>query len=263
MILHALFGKDTLRFSAMLASFAFIWKFILNSLPLVPIPDQLAILRSSRQARQRRRELDLEKGGLDTHDGSADTGYSTRGDQSPGLMMKSSSGLNRPHSKDLQQQHKSKGKGKENEKLPGHLSITSEIVYSRLDGARWHAVVAGGLAGLSVLWEAKSRRTTIAQQIFVRYVTLYLCRRHLGMNILTFLSPEVGCRGLGILGVNDSGYPFLMVPSLCSLSGANELYLHTRGVFSLFDDVGSSSCGQIMYAFLCRPETIPKSYNNW
>lgn len=153
MILHALFGPDSRRFAAMLGSFAFLYKFVLNALPLIPIPDQLAILRSGRENRLRNRGLDLESGySLSSPPG---TGLSS-GQQTP-LMM---------HSR---QAEKKLTDGRELAGRRGsRLSMQSQVLYSRLDSARWHAVVAGAIAGLSVLWEKKSRRITIAQQVFVR-----------------------------------------------------------------------------------------------
>ena len=137
MVLHAIFGSDTFRFSSMLGSFTFIYKFLLNSLPLIPIPDQLSILQPYRSTRKHR---------------AFDEGYFV----SPNTESQAATPLTIPSKR---------------EKLgrkPGHLSVNSEIVYSRLDGARWHAILAGAVAGLSVLLEKKERRITIAQQIFVR-----------------------------------------------------------------------------------------------
>ncbi|KAG8713477.1 hypothetical protein FRC11_012026 [Ceratobasidium sp. 423] len=44
----------------------------------------------------------------------------------------------------------------------------SKDVFVRKPVARWHALVAGALAGLAVAFETPDRRLTIAQQIFVR-----------------------------------------------------------------------------------------------
>jgi hypothetical protein len=139
MVLHAIFGSDTFRFSAMLASFTFIYKFLLNSLPLMPIPDQLSVLRTYRSTRKHR--------AFDEENFVSPTAAESPGSATP-LTIPS-------------KREKQGGKS-------GHLSVNSELVYSRLDGARWHAIVAGAVAGLSVLWETKGRRITIAQQIFVR-----------------------------------------------------------------------------------------------
>ena len=159
MILHALFGSDSQRFAAMLGSFAFLYKFILNSLPFIHIPDQLSILYSARQNCLRLRELDLESGSsLPSPPGTPRTGL-TSGQQTP-LMMRSRSAERKLMSE--------KNKGEEEGRRKSRLSMQSQVLYSRLDTARWHAVVAGAIAGLSVLWEKKSRRITIAQQVFVR-----------------------------------------------------------------------------------------------
>lgn len=160
MVLHALFGSDSWRFSAMLACFTFIYKFLLNALPLLPVPDSLSILRSARQNRLRRLEQDLESGSsLPTAPGS---GFST-GQHSP-LMMQTKAKRER----DLQMKATEHSEQAKKERRGSHLSMESKVMYSRLDGARWHAFVAGAVAGLSVLFEKKSRRITIAQQLFVR-----------------------------------------------------------------------------------------------
>lgn len=160
MLLHALFGSDSQRLAAMLGSFTFLYKFILNSLPLIPIPDQLSTLRSARRNRLRLRELDLEGAfSLPSPPGTPGTGLTT-GQQTP-LMMRS-------RSAEKKLMNEREDKGEEQGRRGSRLSIQSQVLYSRLDTARWHAVVAGAIAGLSVLWEKKSRRITIAQQVFVR-----------------------------------------------------------------------------------------------
>ncbi|KAF9516869.1 hypothetical protein BS47DRAFT_1371618 [Hydnum rufescens UP504] len=181
LVLHALFGPDTFRFSAMLGSFTFLYKLLLNSLPLIPIPDQLAVLRSHRHTRK--------------HPASDEESLLSPGAGSTG----SGTPLTIPSKRE-------KREGK-----PRHLSLTSEIAYSHLDGARWHAIVAGAIAGLSVLWEKKERRITIAQQIFVRGL----------QGSWNVWSPRLGIH---------IPYGSVLAFSLC--------------------------CGQIMYAFLLRPETI-------
>ena len=48
-------------------------------------------------------------------------------------------------------------------------------VLVRKKARRWHAALAGALAGgLAVLWETKERRLGIAQQLFVRYALIQL-----------------------------------------------------------------------------------------
>lgn len=184
MVLHALFGEDSWRFAGMLGSFTFIYKFLINALPLVPIPDQLAILRSSRQRAQRQRERDLESGGaFDVDSPPSGASGSGSGMQTP-LMMSSK------HAEKRAQEIMRKRRG-------SHLSMSSEVVYSRLSGARWHAAFAGAVAGLSVLFEKKSRRITVAQQLFVRYVLLPALSWCTG----TQASHQAAYKGHGMRGV--------------------------------------------------------------
>lgn len=45
-------------------------------------------------------------------------------------------------------------------------------IWVRKKGRRWHAFVAGAVAGgVAILFETKKRRVGIAQQMFVRYVS--------------------------------------------------------------------------------------------
>lgn len=53
------------------------------------------------------------------------------------------------------------------------LSTTAQAhqVWVRKRTSRWHSAIAGAIAGgLAIMFEKKSRRTVIAQQLFVRYV---------------------------------------------------------------------------------------------
>ena len=60
--------------------------------------------------------------------------------------------------------------------LPKHkarlsLSAHAQLIFLRKHTRRWHAALAGAIAGgLAIAWEKKSRREIIAQQLFVRYV---------------------------------------------------------------------------------------------
>lgn len=153
MILHSLFGPDSWRFAAMLGSFTFLYKFILNALPLIPIPDQLSVVRSTRRNHLRKRELDLE-----SCSSLPGTELST-GQQTP-LMMHSRSAQKRLVDEETKQEMEGR--------RGSRLSMQSQVLYSRLESARWHAIIAGAIAGFSVLWEKKTRRITIAQQVFVR-----------------------------------------------------------------------------------------------
>ena len=178
MILRALFGSDTLRFAAMLGSFTFIYKLCLNALPLIPLPNRLVAFRS------RRERNDLEANVATPDEGST-------GQQTPLTVLSNKySPLNQENKR-------------------GHLSLHSEIVYSRLEGARWHAVLAGGLAGLSLLWEKKSRRITIAQQSFVRSAPKIVPAVVL---LLTFYAGSEVSKEYGTLGAHDLESKSLLDP---------------------------------------------------
>ncbi|EJD01717.1 uncharacterized protein FOMMEDRAFT_142253 [Fomitiporia mediterranea MF3/22] len=106
------------------------------------------------------------------------------------------------------------------ERRRGRLSFRAQAheVWIRKRTRRWHAVVAGALSGLAVLFEKKSRRVTIAQQLFVR----------------------------GLQG------------SYNALSTRHNIKIPHGDVL-----VFALCCGQIMYGFLLRPDTIPPSYSTW
>ncbi|OXG50365.1 hypothetical protein J010_02837 [Cryptococcus neoformans] len=83
---------------------------------------------------------------------------------------------------------------------------------------RWQAAAAGAVGSLGLLWESKSRRTGVAQQMFVR-----------------------------------------------GLQASYNQYTPRFGIHIAHGDLllFGACCGQIMFAFLMSPETIPKEYNNW
>lgn len=55
------------------------------------------------------------------------------------------------------------------------LSAHAQMVLVRKKTRRWHAAIAGAIAGgLAIMWEKKSRRLIIAQQMFVRSASLTL-----------------------------------------------------------------------------------------
>lgn len=84
---------------------------------------------------------------------------------------------------------------------------------------RWHAALAGGIAGgLAIIWEKHSRRGIIGQQMFVR-----------------------------------------------GLQGSYNAYTTSRNIRVPNGDVlvFALACGQILYGFLLRPDTLPRSYTTW
>ena len=58
------------------------------------------------------------------------------------------------------------------ERRRGKLSFRAQVheTWVRKKTRPWHAIVAGAVSGgVGILFEKKSRRVTIAQQLFVRY----------------------------------------------------------------------------------------------
>ncbi|KAF8338497.1 hypothetical protein F5887DRAFT_514825 [Amanita rubescens] len=108
--------------------------------------------------------------------------------------------------------------------LPKHnarlsLSAHAQLVFLRKRTRRWHAALAGAIAGgLAIIWEKRSRREIVAQQLFVR----------------------------GLQG------------SYNSFTTKHNIHI-PHGDVLLF----SLACGQILYAFLLRPDTLDKSYRAW
>ncbi|KAG5651486.1 hypothetical protein H0H81_008486 [Sphagnurus paluster] len=99
------------------------------------------------------------------------------------------------------------------------LSAHAQLALIRKKTRRWHAALAGAIAGgLAIMWEKRSRRGVIAQQMFVR-----------------------------------------------GLQGSYNAYTTKRNIKVPHGDVlvFSLACGQILYAFLLRPDTLPRSYSSW
>ncbi|KAG8792198.1 hypothetical protein FRC12_006835 [Ceratobasidium sp. 428] len=132
LIRNAIFGTDSFRFAAMIGTFVAVYKFLLNSLPLIPNDQLPAILRY-------------------TPPPSPWSRNSPGGPSSP-LYMKT----------------KQERREKEQPAPAEEEKPASRDVFVRKPVARWHALVAGGVAGLAVAFETEGRRLTIAQQLFVR-----------------------------------------------------------------------------------------------
>ncbi|TDL24870.1 hypothetical protein BD410DRAFT_65350 [Rickenella mellea] len=174
LIRHALFGQDSLRFAAMIGSFVSLYKFILNSLPIVTPPPPI------------------------------DTPFAP----------------NSPDSDDLESNPITMAPTPADRRR-GRLSFRAQAheVWVRKQTRRWHAILAGAVAGgFGVLFEKKGRRVVISQQLFVR-----------------------------------------------GLQGSYNAFTERRGIHVPYGAVFAFSlaCGQIMYAFLMRPDTIPPSYSTW
>ncbi|CAE6474779.1 unnamed protein product [Rhizoctonia solani] len=179
LVRHAVFGSDSFRFAAMMGTFVAVYKFFVNALPLIPNDKLPTILQYTPPAVQ----SEIESG--------------IQSSEGPLYMRKK----------------EKQADGETTDPKP-----PSKDVFARKPVARWHALVAGALAGLAVAFETPDRRLTIAQQIFVRGL----------QGSYNYWSKLFGIR-----------IPFgdVMVFSLC--------------------------CGQIMYAFLLSPSTIPRSYRVW
>ncbi|KAJ6608213.1 hypothetical protein B0H10DRAFT_2068601 [Mycena sp. CBHHK59/15] len=177
---HAVFGTDSLRFAAMLGTFAALYKFLINALPIL-IP---AVKPRARKFSSVFEDDDTEETESRTPDSEPPT---------PSLP--------RPRSARLS------------------LSAHAQMVLVRKRTRRWHSALAGAVAGgLAILWEKRSRREVIAQQIFVR-----------------------------------------------GLQGTYNTYSQKWGISIPYGAamVFTLSCGQIMYAFMLHPESLPPSYDRW
>ncbi|TCD68617.1 hypothetical protein EIP91_010272 [Steccherinum ochraceum] len=191
-IQHALFGEDCFRFAGMLGSFVGLYKLILNALPILlpkPLPydaDDTPNFRASLRASAPKN--------LSAPDDPFVEGSST--DDANMLTVPRAS-------------------------RQARLSTNAQAhqQWVRKKTRRWYSILAGAIAGaVAVGFEKEGRRTTIAQQLFVR-------------------------------GLQGSYNTF----------SARSGYSLPHGDVLLF----SLCCGQILYSFLIRPDTLPPAYVNW
>ncbi|KAJ6588659.1 hypothetical protein B0H19DRAFT_1100514 [Mycena capillaripes] len=174
LIRDAIFGTDSLRFAAMLGTFAALYKFLVNALPI------LISTPSTRDVTSPFNENDEED---------------TQSDDSRLAIP----GLRRPPRLSFRAQ--------------------AQMVLDRKRTRRWHSALAGAISGgLAIIWEKRSRRVVIAQQVFVR-----------------------------------------------GLQGSYNSYSEQLGIHIPYGAVivFSLACGQIMYGFFLRPDTLPRSYVSW
>ncbi|KAF4619751.1 hypothetical protein D9613_004876 [Agrocybe pediades] len=181
MIRHAIFGTDTWRFAAMLGTFTSLYKFLINALPILVPAINPHYKKGDSAIADDDDEVDLEAG-----------------------RVPAATTLEIPL-----------------EKRKGRLSLTkrAQMIMIRKQTRRWHAALAGAIAGgLAIMWETRSRRGVIAQQMFVR-----------------------------------------------GLQGSYNAFTKKRGLRVPNGDVlvFSLACGQIVYAFLLRQDTLPRSYISW
>ncbi|KAF9529347.1 hypothetical protein CPB83DRAFT_765090 [Crepidotus variabilis] len=180
LIRHAIFGSSTFQFAAMLGSFTSLYKFLINALPIL-IPAMNPRQTTSSRSASALDDEDTDLLTLHVPDASAISG------------------------------------SRRKERLS--LSKRAQELLVRKQTRRWHAALAGGIAGgLAIMWEARSRRAVISQQMFVR-----------------------------------------------GLQGSYNAYTTKRNIKVPHGDVlvFSLACAQILYGFLLRPETLPRSYNTW
>ncbi|KAJ7913851.1 hypothetical protein B0H13DRAFT_458894 [Mycena leptocephala] len=184
LIRNAVFGTDSLRFAAMLGTFAALYKFLINALPiLIPaIKPRPRVVSSVFDDDDDEEEMELPRM----------VSYPASGAATP---------LHRRRSARLS------------------LSAHAQMALVRKRTRRWHSALAGAIAGsLAILWEKRTRRGVIAQQMFVR-----------------------------------------------GLQGTYNSYSEKHGIHVPYGPVMvfAFACGQIMYAFTMRPDTLPYSYINW
>ncbi|KAF8627859.1 hypothetical protein AX15_004206 [Amanita polypyramis BW_CC] len=128
MVRHAVFGEDTWRFAAMLGTFTGLYKFLINALPSLFPAINPEIEESRRDAK-------------------------TNGVRGP-----TPEDPTRTVEVALHEQ-----------KTRLTLSAHAQLLFLRKKTRRWHAALAGAIAGgLAIIWEKRSRREIIAQQLFVR-----------------------------------------------------------------------------------------------
>ncbi|KAJ7243947.1 hypothetical protein C8J57DRAFT_57448 [Mycena rebaudengoi] len=134
LIRDAVFGTDTLRFAAMLGTFASVYKFLINALPiLIPAMKPRPQYLSSAFEDDEEEEIELPRR----------VSYPESGAATPSLHRRRSARLS--------------------------LSAHAQMVLIRKRTRKWHAALAGAISGgLAILWEKRSRRGVIAQQMFVR-----------------------------------------------------------------------------------------------
>lgn len=120
---------------------------------------------------------------------------------------------------------------------------------------RWHATLAGAVAGgLGVMFEIRSRRTVIGQQMFVRFVRFV----HMtGQRNISCHLPR---------GLQGSWNAFTTKRNIRIFHGdiiVFSLAYVDLDLFASYTLRKYCRCAQIMYGFLLRPDTLPRSYNTW
>jgi len=111
------------------------------------------------------------------------------------------------------------GEGEAEEKARLRLTASAKLALITKRTRRWHAAMAGTIAGgLAIMCEKRGRRGVISQQMFVR-----------------------------------------------GLQGSWNAFADAKNINIPYGDVMvfALACGQIVYAFLLQPDTLPRSYSSW
>ncbi|PVF95509.1 hypothetical protein CPB86DRAFT_711129 [Serendipita vermifera] len=204
LIRHALLGPDSFKFAAMLGTFVTLYKLLLNTLPLF----SSHLSDFSPPLLPWGAQTPVTPAGYDS-----DPNWSLLTPNNEKGPIKFNLGDEIENRSEERQIDPSKVKTKLSKQAKAHE------IWIRKKGRRWHAALAGTIAGgLAVLWEKRERRLGIAQQMFVR-----------------------------------------------GLQGSWNAFSAKKGINIPFGSVivFSMCCGQIMYSWLLRPDTIPRSYSLW
>ncbi|KZV64565.1 hypothetical protein PENSPDRAFT_162497 [Peniophora sp. CONT] len=208
---RAIFGEDSFRAGAMLGCFVSLYRILLNAFPIIfptniPISTRLAELYAAlRTGTLRGRILDAESALEDLESPTSSPEVSPVSRRNAHAHAHFAEPLARPPRPPRE----------------SRLSMSAQAhqQWVRKKTRRWHAVVAGAIAGgAAVLFEKRSRQTIISQQLFVR-----------------------------------------------GLQGSYNAYSQRKGLRVPYGDVlvFALACAQIMYGYLLRPETLPRSYIKW
>lgn len=177
LVLNAILGPDSFRFAAMFGTFVSIYKLLINALPLlqknIPIPDDFdpPLLPRAMSVPVTPAEWNTELGIPWSLEETDDIQA-----QAQTRFVKPPQHVDRDLEKAIgkeQEEGTISMKGKSQLKVKTKLSTQAAVhqVWIRKRGRRWHAFLAGAIAGgAAVLMERKDRRLAIAQQMFVRSV---------------------------------------------------------------------------------------------
>ncbi|GJJ06876.1 hypothetical protein Clacol_001072 [Clathrus columnatus] len=222
---RAILGQDSFRFGAMLGTFVFLYKYILNALPIL-LPPSTTDSSNNFDPSRWRNQFDGQKYAetIDEENDEFEVEETEEGEteaESDSLLVPTTGRLARlTPLRPLNTKPEEKGPILPTENVGRRLSIQAQAhqEWVRKRTKRWHAVFAGSIASLGLLFEKKGRRVAIAQQLFVRGLQGSYNEFSTKHNIKIPFGPVI--------------------------------------VFSL-------ACGPIMYAYLLRPETLSPGYNAW